>query len=255
MIKNTSLRAELKAGRTVYGPFIKACNAPLIEILGHSGMDYILLDMEHSPVSMEKLEDLIRAAEVAGIFPFVRVADVREADITHPLDKGARGLLVPMVNNRATAERVVQCAAFNPRGRRGMDIYARSARFGFSPKNEYLKRANTDLILALQIEGQEGISNLDDILEVEGIDIIYIGPYDLSQSMGLPGQVNDPRVIDEIRRICERVKKAGCHLGIYVDDVETAHRYREFGIQFITIMVDVVIFSRACNQLVADLRG
>jgi 4-hydroxy-2-oxoheptanedioate aldolase len=135
-----------------------------------------------------------------------------------------------------------------------MDVYSRAARFGYNSKANYLNGANQGLIIAVQIEGLEGVTNLEEILKVEGIDIIYIGPYDLSQSMGIPGQVNDPRVIEEIKKICQRVHAAKRFIGIYVDDIETAHRYRDLGIQFITIMVDVVIFARACNQLVENLK-
>lgn len=248
-----TLKTQMQEGAAVYGTFIKACASPLIEILGYSGLDYVLLDMEHSPVGMDKLEELLRAANLAQISAIVRVAGKEETDLIHPLDKGADGLLVPMVSDARQAELVVDGSKFSPMGNRGMDVYARSSKFGFIKKDEYLRDANETTLLAIQIEGQEGVANLHEILSVNGIDVVYVGPYDLSQSLGLPGQVDNPRVVEEIIRIVGEIRKAGRFAGIYVDDAKTAARYKGIGVQFITVAVDVELFARACRQLVADL--
>lgn len=249
-----TIKEKLQQGQPVVGPFIKACSPALIEILGLTGFDYALLDMEHSPVSVEQLEHLVRAAETTGLCPFVRASGISEAEILHPLDKGAVGLLVPMVNTKAEAEQVVHCAKYAPVGARGMDIYARSARYGAIPKAEYFAKANQETILAVQIEGTQGLENLDDILKVAQIDIVYIGPYDLSQSLGIPGQVQDPRVVEKIEVITTRTKESGKCVGIYVDDVETAKRYIDLGIQFITLSVDTTMFFQTCKTMIADIR-
>lgn len=248
-----TLKEKLLAGKAVFGPFIKSGNPGMIEVLGFSGFDYVLFDMEHSPFSMEHLEHMIRAAEIGGACPFVRVSSHDESAILHPLDKGAEGLLVPMVNDKATAERIVKFSKYSPMGRRGICIYSRAARFGYTPKQEHFQKSNSDILIAIQIEGQEGLNNLDEILTVDGVDIIYVGPYDLSQSLGIPGEVSDPRVLEKVKEICGKARAAGRYVGIYVDDVETAKKYQALGLQFITLSVDLRIFSQACNQVVSEL--
>ncbi len=252
---NYSLKKKLEEGNVVIGSFIKAANPALIEILGMSGMDYVLLDMEHGPVSMEKLEDLIRAADAVGVCAFVRVAGQQESDILHALDKGPGGVLVPMMNNKADAQKIVKYARYSPIGERGIDIYSRAARFGYISKTDFFSRANRETLLAIQIEGEEGANNLDEILSVDGIDIVYVGPYDLSQSMGIPGQINDARVIDKVKEIAKTIAAKGKFVGVYVDDVETARLYAEAGVQFISISVDVRIFAEACDSMVQAFRG
>jgi len=248
-----TIKEKLKDGQAVFGPFIKSGNPAMIEILGMSGFDYVLLDMEHSPFSIEHTEHMIRAAEIGGACPFVRVSSHDESAILHPLDKGARGLLVPMVNDKATAERIVKFSKYSPMGRRGICIYSRAARFGYISKQEHFRKSNSEILIAIQIEGQEGLNNLDEILTVDGVDIIYVGPYDLSQALGIPGEVSDPRVTDKVKEIFEKARAVGRHVGIYVDDVQTAKKYRQLGLQFITLSVDVTIFSKACNQIISDL--
>ncbi len=235
------------------GTFIKSASPALVEILGHVGFDYVLIDLEHSPVSIDHLEHLIRAAETAGIAPVVRVPGITEPAILHPLDKGAEGLLIPMVDTAASAAKVIQCAKYGPLGGRGMDIYSRAAKFGAIPKAEYFEQANRDTLIAVQIEGQEGLRNLSAIADTEAVDVVYIGPYDLSQSLGIPGQVNDPRVIQCVETVVGEVRAKGKSTGIYVDDVETAQRYLDMGIQFITLCVDTTIFYRASEAMAAQL--
>ena len=251
---NRGLKKKLQEGQSVIGPFIKAANPALVEILGLSGMDYVLFDLEHSPVSMEELENLIRAADAVGTCSIVRVASRSESDILHALDKGPGGVLVPMVSSREAAVSVVNHCRYAPIGQRGVDIYSRAARFGYTPKDDYFLKVNDEVMIAVQIEGKEGVDNLDEILSVESIDIIYVGPYDLSQSLGVPGQIRDPRVVSKIEEIAHKVKERGRFVGIYVDNVETAHYYANLGVQFITLSVDIRIFSEACNSVVKEFR-
>jgi len=136
-------------------------------------------------------------------------------------------------------------------GERGMDVYARAAQYSHMPKREYLLKANQPL-LALQIEGAEGLRNLDDILAVTGSDVVFIGPYDLSQSLGHPGEIDHPEVIGTIERIVKAVRESGRHAGIYADDTAAARKWIALGVQFIALSVDTAIYYQACKKLVAD---
>jgi len=253
-MRNQSIKERLKKGEFVVGPFMKSRDPAMVEIVGLAGFDFAILDMEHSALSIESVEDLIRMAQVRGIDSIVRVPEISESAISRPLDAGASGVLVPHVDTRKQAEDVVFLSKFSPLGERGMDVYARAADYSRLAKDIYLKQANKQTLLIIQIEGKKGVENLDDILMVKGLDAIFVGPYDLSQSLGVPGEIDHPRVIEKIKEVVGKVKKAGLSLGIYVDDVKTAKRWIDLGVQFIALLVDTVIFLQACQSLVSGLK-
>jgi 4-hydroxy-2-oxoheptanedioate aldolase len=253
-MKTIPIKEKLKRGEFVVGPFMKSRDPAMVEIVGLAGFDFAILDMEHSALSIESVEDLIRMAEVRGIDSIVRVPEISESAISRPLDAGASGVLVPRVDTKEQAEQVVFLSKFSPLGERGMDVFARAADYSQLTKEIYLKEANRRTLLIIQIEGKKGVENLDDILLVKGLDTIFIGPYDLSQSLGVPGEIDHPKVTEKIKEVVGKVRKAGLSLGIYVDDVETAKRWINLGVQFIALLLDVVIFFQACRLLVAPLK-
>jgi len=253
-MRNQSIKERLKKGEFVVGSFMKSRDPAMVEIVGLAGFDFAILDMEHSALSIESVEDLIRMAQVRGIDSIVRVPEISESAISRPLDAGASGVLVPHVDTRKQAEDVVFLSKFSPLGERGMDVYARAADYSRLAKDIYLKEANRQTFLIIQIEGKKGVENLDDILMVKGLDAIFVGPYDLSQSLGVPGEIDHPRVVEKIKEVVGKVKKAGLSLGIYVDDVQTAKRWIDLGVQLIALLVDTVIFLQACQSLVAGLK-
>ena len=253
-MRGSTIKDKLKRGEYVIGPFMKSRDPAMVEIVGLSGFDFAILDMEHSALSIESVEDLIRMTEVRGIDSIVRVPEISESAISGPLDAGASGVLVPHVDTKRQAEEVVFLSKFSPLGERGMDVFARAADYSHVPKDVYLNEANRKTLLIIQIEGKKGVENLDDILSVKGLDTIFVGPYDLSQSLGVPGEIDHPRVIEKIKQVVGKVRKAGLSLGIYVDDAETAKRWIDLGVQFIALLVDMVIFFQACRSLLAPLK-
>jgi len=250
-----SLKEKLKHGENLYGPFWKTSACALVEILGNVGFDFFIIDMEHGPHSLETVEMLIRAGNISNVAPIVRVPENTENAILKPLDGGASGILVPHVSTKTEAQKVVSASKFYPIGERGIDIYARSANYGIIPKEKYLLEANEKMLVAIQIEGLEGVRGLKDILEVEGIDVVFIGPYDLSQSVGIPGQVDHPELISKMEKMVRLIRDAGIVAATYVDDPQTAKRWTDLGIQFISILVDVVIFHQGCQSLREKLKG
>lgn len=249
-----NLKEKMRDNGFCVGPFLKACSPEIIEVSGYAGLDFVLLDMEHGPMGYDKIEHLILAAERVDIAPIVRVEAITEFAIIRPLDRGAAGILVPHVDSGEMAKDVLRFSRFGPLGERGMDIYSRAAQYGHMPKKEYLQTANENTLLILQIEGSEGLKNLDAILAVPGGDVIFVGPYDLSQSLGLPGEIDHPQVVRAIEDIVKRVCKSGRHVGIYADDVEAAQKWIKLGVQFIALSVDTAIYYQACKKLVAALR-
>ncbi len=249
-----TLMEKLAEEKPVFGTFIKAGSPCMIEVLGLSGWDYVLIDMEHSPFSVERLEHMVRASEVAGVCPIVRVAEQHVSSVLRPLDKGVGGLMVPMVGTADAAKMIVKSAKYYPLGDRGMDIYSRAARYGYKAKDDHLRESNNNTLVAVQIEGSDGVANLNEIVAVPGLDLIYIGPYDLSQALGVPGQVSHPLVLEKIQMISRIARASNRATGIYVDDISAAEKYYRLGVRFFTVSVDIKIFASACDDMVSRMR-
>jgi 4-hydroxy-2-oxoheptanedioate aldolase len=252
--KAGSVRNRLAAGECLFGPFLNIAACVTAETAGYAGFDFCVIDVEHSPFTFERAEELVRAAQVAGIASIVRTYDAQPSTSTRALDTGCDGILVPNLSSRSEAEAVVQGARFYPQGERGVHPYARSARYGAIPAERYFVESRERTLVAVQLEGLEGLENLGDIVATEGIDVVFVGPYDLSQSLGVPGQVNSPLVLARIDEIVTEVRASHKATGIYADNVEDARRWRDKGIQFVGVGFDVRILLRAYQAMVDALR-
>jgi 4-hydroxy-2-oxoheptanedioate aldolase len=244
-----SLRIRLADGRSATGIFSKTLDSAFVEAAGLGGLDFIILDMEHGPVSLELLHHHVRAARLTGMAPIVRVRGVDAHAIGSALDAGAAGVQVPNVSTAEEAQAAVAAARFHPQGARGVCRFVRAAEYGGREKADYFAGAN-EALLVLQVEGVAGIANLDAILDVPGFDVLFVGPYDLSQSVGLPGQVDAPSVEAAIADIVRRATAAGKALGIFCDTPAALARYRESGIPYIAYSVDVGLFRDAVAAIV-----
>jgi len=252
--RGQSLRNRLAAGECLFGPFLNIPAAASAEIAGYAGFDFCVIDVEHSPFTFERAEQLVRATQLAGVASIIRTYDAQPSSSTHALDTGCDGILVPNLSSRLEAEAVVHGARFYPLGQRGVHPYARSARYGATPAERYFAEARERTLVAVQLEGLEGIQNLADIVATEGIDVVFVGPYDLSQSLGVPGQVNSPPVLSRIEEIVASVRASGKAAGIYADNVADACRWRDMGIQFVGVGFDIRILLRAYEAMVDVLR-
>lgn len=246
LIKN--LKEKLNSGKAVFGPFMKTCDPAFVEAAGWAGMDFAILDMEHGPIGIQSMQNNIRGAQVAGILPIIRVPAVTEEAIGKALDIGAAAVEIPQITNAEQAREAVKIAKFYPAGERGMCRFVRAAKYSVTPRQDYFADANETLIIA-QLEGTEAIANMNEIFDVEGIDIVFIGPYDLSQSLGLPGQTTHPKVIAAMKEIIAAAKQKGVVVGTFTDTFETMKMWIDVGVQYIAYSVDVGIFAESCQQL------
>ena len=247
-----TLRDRLTRGMVCSGPFLKIPDPVVTELAGLAGFDFVVIDLEHSPFSMETTVGMVRAASARGIAAIVRVTDNAAPELSRALDTGATGVIVPHVTEPEDAVAVVDRTRFHPVGSRGMDVYARAAGWGHLDRDTYMRAANEETIVGVMVEGAGAVDHLDAIASVEGLDLLFIGPYDLSQSLGIPGQVTHPEVVG---RIESAVKIAQSHdrvLGLYVDDVEAAERYSALGVQFIGMSNDADILRQAFCEIVAS---
>lgn len=232
----------------VYGPFMKTADPMFVEAVGLAGFDFIILDTEHGPVEIENQQNNIRAAEARNLVPIIRLKDKAENTIGRALDIGAYGIQVPQITTAQEANDVVKYAKFYPFGMRGVCRFVRAADYSAMDRYEYFK-STKDILIILQLEGIDAIKNIDEILDVEGVDILFIGPYDLSQSLGLPGQVNNPKVVEAMGEIVDKAKNVGKVIGCFVDTPYDLVMWRNLGIQYLSYSVDVGIFMDACKEI------
>jgi len=244
----SEFRKKIGRGQCVFGPFMKTSDPAFVEIAGRAGFDFTILDMEHGPADFSLLQNLIRAAECAGTLPVVRVSKLDEVSISRALDVGARGVQLPQIETAEEAARAVMYAKFAPDGVRGVCRFVRAANYSATDRFEYFEEANRNLII-LQLEGCKAIDSIDDILGVKGFDIIFIGPYDLSQSLGVPGQIDHPLVEEKMRYITQKARARGVVTGTFVDDISMVKKWTSLGVQYISYSVDVGIFYEACLQI------
>jgi len=251
-VKNL-LRQILAKGEIALG--MKCASSPaLVEIMGYAGLDFVAIDMEHGPLGFEIVEQMIRAAEVSQITPLVRVPRNDPSDIQHALDSGAQGVIVPHVMKRADAERVVEACRYPPQGRRGTCPRVRAGHYGLLNAKDYYAEANREVQAIILVEDPEALDRIDDILSTPGLDIVYIGLADLSQSMGFPGQgLNAPEIRNALNAVCEAsvLHQISVMSVAYPNPGPTTIRMLvEMGIQIINLTADVMVFAFACQQFV-----
>lgn len=238
---------------SVIGPFSKTSDPAFVEAMGYAGCDFVILDLEHGPNSVETVQNLIRGAQIADIFPIVRVKEENPSIIGEVLDIGAGGIQVPQITDAKQAKEAVKLAKFAPKGMRGVCRFVRAANYSSMDRFQYFKEANETIII-LQLEGQEAIDNLDSIIKVEGVDIIFIGPYDLSQALGVGGQINHPYVEEKMFNIIDECKKNDVLVGTFADSIEDARKWKDMGVKYISYSVDVGIFNEGCKNILEQIK-
>lgn len=248
-MSETSLRARLHAGDTVIGPFQILDSPAVAEIAGLAGYDFTILDQEHGPLTAETILGLCAAAERGGACPVVRVRANDPAEIQRALDVGAAAVEIPQIESLPDAEAAVAAARFDPVGERGLSPYVRAG--GYKGGTEYTDRQNERVAVIVHVEGKAGVEAYDEIVAVEGLDVVFLGPYDLSQSLGIPGQVRDDRVTELMDELCDRAADAGTIVGTYADDPEMANRWIDAGVKFVAIYVDAPTLLDAYRDTIA----
>jgi len=254
LIKN-HLKRTLNEGKIAFGPFMKFTDPAAVEIMGFAGFDFVIIDAEHGPISIENAQNMIRAAESVNITPIIRVGNNEESFILRALDIGAQGIEIPQINSKSDAVRAVKSVKYSPQGERGVCRYVRAANYSSMDKFKYFKSANKETMIIAHIEGVEGINNLDEILSVSGIDVIFIGPYDLSQSLGIPGEVNHPLVIEKMKEVVLKCKQSKVAVGTFADNIKTAKSWISLGVQYMAFSVDVGILYNASKNIVNKLKN
>lgn len=247
-----TLRTRIdEADRALIGLWACAGSAINAEIVAGSGCDWVLLDAEHSPNDLSSLLAQLHAMSAYPVAPLVRPPFGDSVTIKRYLDLGVQNLLIPMVDTAAQAEDLVRAVRYPPEGIRGVgSALARSARW--NRVDGYLGNASDTISLTVQIESVTGLSNVAEIVAVDGVDAIFVGPSDLAASMGLLGQQSHPAVVDGVLHAIAAARAAGKPVGVNAFVPEQAERYIEAGANFVAIGADVAILARETEALVAQ---
>jgi 2-dehydro-3-deoxyglucarate aldolase len=239
----TQIRAKLSNGNISIGSWIQIPHPSIAEIMGRAGYDWVAVDMEHGAISVHQLPDLFRSLELGNTLPLARVAQGAPKDCKQALDAGAGGIIVPMVESAAQLEKVRDTVQWPPSGKRGV-AFSRANLFG-KHFDHYVEEAQKPLLIAM-IEHVGAIENLDNILQVKGLDAIMVGPYDLSASLKITGQFEHPmfkNTMTQILQICEqRTFPVGIHV-VEPNPNELKQCLNE-GFQFVAYSIDAVFFTR-----------
>ena len=223
----------------VWGTFVFEYGSPAVpRIMKAAGWDYILIDTEHASFGMETVGNLLHVSAAVGLPAVVRVPEAQRSLLSRPLDAGAMGVMIPRVESRAQAEDIVRYTKYFPMGDRGVALGTAHSAYQAVNGKQFIRQANTELLVIMQIETQRGMENLDDILSVPGLSVAYLGPHDLSTSMGMPGAVSHPRVVQAITAFLRGCKRHGVIPGIWVDSIQDGQAWMRRGARFMTYGAD-----------------
>jgi 4-hydroxy-2-oxoheptanedioate aldolase len=245
------LPALLKGDRPLAGMFVGFPSPALVEMCGYAGLDFVIIDNEHGPASIETTEHLIRAARCSGTIPVVRC---NEDELQRVLDAGASGVHVPTVNTAEQARRIVEKCKYPPMGKRSAAFTTRAGSYTFFGGPDQAARANEGVAIILMLETAEGVKNLDAILEVKGIDAIFVGLSDLALSMGFPGGNTKSEVQDVVRVSFEKIRAKGVAPGILATSQRDFYRYHQMGARYLPMAMTSLI-AGALREAVAMRRG
>lgn len=245
-MRPTELKARLESGQPVLGTMVAMCRTPdIMLILAHCGMDFALIDTEHGPFTTETVADLCRVARASDLTAILRVPGRGPTFVSRSLDIGADGLMMPRIETADEAADVIRWAKYAPFGNRGVALGSAGHDYvSVSDARGVMDQTNASTVVLIQIESEDAVRRVDDIAAVPGIDVLLIGPMDLSQTLGVPGELAHPRVIAAIREVVRAGKDHGVASGIHAPTVEQCRFWRDEGMTFL-----------ACSSEVGVIRG
>ncbi len=259
MIRKNKVKEILRSGGTAIGTFESLADPTVIEIMGLVGFDFVVIDNEHVAMDRATLTNLIRASEIAqvDIVPIVRIRDTSTIEIAQTLDSGALGLQLPEVNTYEQAKEIIDSAYYAPIGNRGLGTVQRGIGYGFMDRFAYFEAANKEILTVMQCESLESVNNIEKILEIEEIDVVFVGAMDLSQSMGadIMGRRRHPELVKVFNDTVKRIIDCGKVAGAAVGNLEGIKEMQEMGVRYITLGMDIGFIRSAASQIIETYKS
>lgn len=249
---STNVRARMRGGERLTGTFVQSRDPSAVEFLGRLGFDLLCVEAEHTPMGPETVQALVAAADLAPIPAIVRVVGNEPIPIAAALEAGAAGIVVPRVESAAEARAAVAASRYPPEGVRGLGP-SRATGFG-ARIGEYFASANAELLLAVQVETRAAVEALDELLAVEDVDMIFVGPADLGSSYGIADPAS-PELRATIESVLERAQAAGHLTGIFALTPADARRWRDAGVDLVLLGTDLMLMARGVGESLAEIEA
>jgi 2-keto-3-deoxy-L-rhamnonate aldolase RhmA len=248
-----SIRKRVRAGETLLGCFLNLGSSVSAEIVGLAEFDWVLIDLEHGAGFEKDVLFQLQALEHTSAAAVIRVEGLERQRFHRMLDLGAHGIMVPRIDNADEARAAVAAMRYQPVGVRGVAQINRACGFGNDFKN-YFASANDSLLTVIQIETEESLRNLDAIAATDGVDVLFVGPTDLSQSLGIFGQLDHPKFMDAVKAVGEAARRFDKAAGTLLKSQEDFRKYWEFGYRFIACGSDGGLLNTSARRLATDLK-
>jgi 2-keto-3-deoxy-L-rhamnonate aldolase RhmA len=255
IVPQNRLKKILNEGQPAFGTMLVELRQPsVMQLLANTGFDFVIIDCEHGPFSIETIAELSRSARQFNVTPIVRVPEITYAALTQPLDAGAQGIMIPRVTSEEQVTQALQYMKYPPLGRRGSVLSRGHTQFKSGNVQETLQALNEESMLIVQIETTGAMQRLDAILSVEGIDVALVGPTDLSVAFGRHGDFQHSEIQSAIETVVERCQKVGIIPAIHMNDLEQALFWAQRGMQMLSYNSEIGMLTMMGMQALASLR-
>lgn len=254
-MRKNEVKQKLRDRKCVYGTSLEDSLDPeMAVLLSAAGLDFFFIDTEHSPANYAQIQGLCRAAAGASITPLVRVTQNEPALISRALDVGAMGIIVPRVHSRTEAAAALDVMKFPPSGHRGFNLRSIVTDFTSLSALRSIESANEETLAVLMIESREGLASVDEIASLPNLDALFIGPYDLTLSLGIIGQFDHPVFVDALERVIAACESAGIAAGIQTGDMSLLSKARGMGARFLIYATDATILLKGYSEAMSKLK-
>ena len=243
------LKTRLKNKEAVIGTWAVIPSAESAEIMAAAGMDFFVIDLEHGPMGLETAQNMARATVGSKCAPLVRVPANEDWLILRALEIGSAGVVIPQIRSIEDARKAVRSSYYHPMGERGASPFTRASGYAPTDPTARFAQSNDSVTVVLLVEGHSGIAALDDIVALEGVDVIYIGTFDLAQAAGYPGQPNHPEVLEFTRSCAQKIVDAGIVPGMLVQSPQEIDRALDWGIKFLAYKADAAMYFDAVRDV------
>ena len=248
-------RRRIRQHEILLGPVIQTPSPQIVEIAALAGFDFVMIDTEHGEFTLESVPELIRAADARGVASVVKVRSIDESLICKALDFGANAVSIPGISTASEAELVAAAARYVPRGKRSGAPTIRAAAYSSEPWPEYLRRVNEEVSVWVKVEGEQALENIGEIIAAGDPDVISIGLFDLSQSLGVPGELNHPKVIEAVKKISNRVGTDGPAMGTFARKADQVNSCVSLGLTVFNYTLDQEMLLQAFRDAIRAVKA
>ena len=253
MFYHNYLKEKLNLNKTVIGTWCIIPSEISIDIICSTGIDFCIIDCEHGPITYETAQKMVITCESRNVSPIIRVGELEKSNIQKALDIAPHGIILPNITNQKQVSDLIRFAKYSPDGERGFSPFTRSGNYSLETANSVTKFSNNNSLVGINIEGDEGINNIDKILEFNYLDLVFIGTFDISVSLGVPGDVKNPKVIEKLNILTKKVKSTNKFVGTIATSIDDLKVFKSMGINFILYLVDSEMLRSSYQKVVNSL--